>query len=104
MTVHDAASARAGVAPAAGCATSTSGSVGGAPGAVSSQGVAGTTSGDLAAFAVAFNNIRISNCLSPIPMGNIRYDACMEQRLFWMAEDPSTDLVARSETAAASIG
>jgi hypothetical protein len=24
-------------------------------------------------------------------MANIRYDSCMETRLFWIAEDPSTD-------------
>jgi hypothetical protein len=24
-------------------------------------------------------------------MANIRYDSCMETRLFWVAEDPSTD-------------
>jgi hypothetical protein len=24
-------------------------------------------------------------------MSNFRYDSCMEDRLFWMAEDPSTD-------------
>lgn len=67
------------------------GSTGGAPGRTSSGGVAGTTSADLASFAAAFNAIRVANCLQPIPMQNIRYDACMETRLFWMAEDPSTD-------------
>lgn len=86
-----ATSARAAVSPGAGCPTGVGGAVNGAPGAVSGGGVAGTTSADLAAFAVAYNNIRISNCLTPISLSNVRYDACMEQRLFWMAEDPSTN-------------
>lgn len=73
------------------CPGNVGGSAGGAPGATSPLGVAGTTSGDLASFAAAFNAIRVANCLQPIPMANFRYDACMEQRLFWMAEDPSTD-------------
>ena len=55
----------------------------------SAQGVGGTTQADLDAFAVAFNAQRTENGLLPVPAGNIRYDPCMEQRLFWMAEDPS---------------
>src|SRR4029079_6056765 len=54
-------------------------------------GVGGTTSGDLASFASTYNAIRVANCLDPVPMSNFRYDSCMEQRLFWMAEDPSED-------------
>ena len=42
-------------------------------------------------FAVTYNAIRVANCLPPVPFANIRYDKCMEDRLFWMAEDPSTD-------------
>jgi len=54
-------------------------------------GVAGTSSGDLQSFAAQYNAIRVANCLPPVPFGNFRYDSCMEDRLFWMAEDPSTD-------------
>lgn len=73
------------------CPSAISGSTNGAPGRTSAQGVAGTTSGDLNDFAQRFNAIRVANCLAPIPFQNIRYDSCMEDRLFWMAEDPSTD-------------
>ncbi|MER3393814.1 MAG: hypothetical protein RIA38_02480 [Microcella pacifica] len=73
------------------CPAAIGGSAGGAPGATSAGGVAGTTSSDLASFAARYNEIRVANCLPPVPFGNIRYDSCMEQRLFWMAEDPSTD-------------
>jgi len=45
--------------------------------------------GDLQSFSSAYNAIRAANCLEPIPTGNFRYDGCMEQRLQWMAEDPS---------------
>jgi hypothetical protein len=61
----------------------------GAPGAVSGGGVAGTTSDDLYSFAAQYNAIRIANCLEPVSY--FYYDSCMEQRLFWMAEDPSED-------------
>ena len=73
------------------CPSAISGSTPGAPSRTSPLGVAGTTSADLQSFAVAFNAIRVANCLPPVPFGNIRYDSCMEDRLFWMAEDPSTD-------------
>ncbi len=73
------------------CSAPISGSTAGAPSATSALGVAGTTSDDLASFATRYNQIRVANCLPPVPFGNIRYDSCMEQRLFWMAEDPSTD-------------
>ncbi len=75
-----------------GCAQNASGTTGPAPGIVSPGGVGGTTSADLADFAVAFNAIRIANCMTAVPFSNFRYDACMEQRLFWIAEDPSTDI------------
>jgi uncharacterized protein YkwD len=67
---------------------------GSAPGISDSQGsgmITGTTSGDIQSFSATMNAIRAQNCLDPIPSGNFRYDSCMEQRLFWMAEDPSTD-------------
>jgi hypothetical protein len=74
-----------------GCPANVGGSVGGAPSAVSAGGVPGTTSGDLSSFALKYNAVRVANCLSPVPLANFRYDSCMEQRLFWMAEDPSPD-------------
>ena len=61
------------------------------PGAYTASGVGGTTQADLAQFAAAYNTIRVENCLQPIPFANFTYDSCMEQRLFWMAEDPSED-------------
>lgn len=73
------------------CPSAIGGSTGGAPSASSSGGVAGTTSNDLASFAATYNAIRVANCLDPVPFSNIRYDRCMEARLFWMAEDPSED-------------
>ena len=78
-------------AEAQGCPGDAGGGVGGAPGSSSGQGVAGTTSDDLASFAYQYNAIRVANCLQPIPYGNFYYDSCMEARLFWMAESPSTD-------------
>jgi len=53
--------------------------------------ITGTTSGDIQSFSATYNAIRAQNCLDPIPAGNFRYDSCMEDRLFWIAEDPSTD-------------
>lgn len=73
------------------CPSAITGSTNKAPGRVSPQGVKGTTSADLAAFAKRFNAIRVAKCLPPVPFKNIRYDSCMEKRLFWMAEDPSTN-------------
>jgi uncharacterized protein YkwD len=73
------------------CPGAIGGSTPGAPGKTSAGGVGGTTSSDLQSFAEKFNAIRVANCLPPVPFSNIRYDSCMEQRLFWMAEDPSTD-------------
>lgn len=70
------------------CPGNVGGGVGGAPGTSSAQGIGGTTSSDLASFASNYNAIRVANCLYPVPLGNFRYDSCMEQRLFWMAEDP----------------
>ncbi len=67
---------------------------GSAPGISDSQGqgmITGTTTADIQSFSSTFNAIRAQNCLDAIPGGNFRYDSCMEQRLFWMAEDPSTD-------------
>lgn len=53
--------------------------------------VQGTTSRDLGEFAARFNEIRVEHCLDPIPAENFRYDACLEDRLAWIAGDPSED-------------
>lgn len=74
------------------CPGNVGGSAGGAPGVTSAGGVGGTTSADLQSFAAQYNAIRVANCLDPVPMANFRYDPCMEQRLFWIAEDPSPDV------------
>ena len=74
-----------------GCPAGITGTVGSAPSKVSPKGVLGTTSADLSSFAIGFNSKRVANCLRPVPLANFRYDSCMEARLFWMAEDPSTD-------------
>ncbi|MCS0499569.1 hypothetical protein [Protaetiibacter mangrovi] len=74
------------------CPGNVGGSVPGAPGITSAGGVAGTTTSDLQSFATRYNAIRVANCLEPVPMSNFRYDPCMEQRLFWIAEDPSPDV------------
>lgn len=71
------------------CASAATGTPNSAPGITSKGGVPGTTSDDLATFARAYDQIRIEHCLQPIPLGNIKYNSCLEQRLFWMAEDPS---------------
>jgi hypothetical protein len=78
-------------APSYGCVGSATGTVGSAPSKVSPLGVQGTTTDDLVTFALAYNAKRAANCLKPVPLGNFRYDSCMEARLFWMAEDPSLD-------------
>jgi hypothetical protein len=89
------ASVRRAAKVAAGAACPGSGGGGGsAPGISDPQGqgmISGTTSGDIQSFSAAYNAIRAQNCLDPIPSGNFRYDSCMEDRLFWIAEDPSTD-------------
>ena len=51
----------------------------------------GTTSHDLTEFAAAYNGIRVANCLDPLPAANFVHDECLEERLAWMAGDPSTD-------------
>jgi hypothetical protein len=73
------------------CPGNVGGSTRSAPGIKSSKGVGGTTSSDLAAFAHKMNAVRVANCLKPIPLSNYKYDSCMEKRLFWIAEDPSTN-------------
>lgn len=54
-------------------------------------GVGGTTATDLTSFAAEFNTVRKAHHLRLIPLAHFRYDPCMERRLFWMAEDPSTN-------------
>ena len=79
-------------APAApACPSAIGGSTSGAPGASDAEGVPGTSSADLASFAAQYNAIRVANCLQPIPYANIRYSSCLQQRMWWMADDPSTD-------------
>ena len=78
-------------ASTAGCAPAISGSTSGAPSAVSVNDIPGTTPADLQAFATEYNSIRVANCLNPIPFSNIRYSDCLQQRMFWIADDPSTN-------------
>jgi len=89
------ASVRRAARAAAGLTCPTGGGGGGsAPGRVDPLGrgmITGTTTADIRSFSATYNAIRVQNCLAPIPAGNFRYDSCMEDRLFWMAEDPSTD-------------
>lgn len=76
------------------CPADISGTPGTAPASAVVAGdgaITGTTSDDLAQFAARFNEIRVENCLAPVPVENFRYDQCMENRLIWMAEDPSTE-------------
>ena len=72
-------------------ATSTRTIVPVAHGITSPQGVGGTTASDIASFAASFNAKRVANHLRPVALSHFRYDACMERRLFWIAEDPSTN-------------
>jgi hypothetical protein len=89
------ASVRRAARAAAGASCPGSGGGGGsAPGIADPQGqgmITGTTTGDIQAFSSTYNAIRAQNCLDALPAGNFRYDPCMEDRLFWIAEDPSTD-------------
>lgn len=74
------------------CVGPITGTVGTAPATNSPHNLAtGTTTSDLTSFANQYNAIRVANCLTPVPLGNIRYDSCMEDRLYWMAESPSPD-------------
>jgi hypothetical protein len=89
------ASVRRAARAAAGQSCPSGGGGGGsAPGRADPLGqgmITGTTTSDIRSFSATYNSIRVQNCLTPIPSGNFRYDSCMENRLFWMAEDPSTD-------------
>lgn len=58
---------------------------------VAPSGVLGTSTDDLQGFASGYNQVRIANCLTTIATANFRHSACIEQRLIWMAEDPSED-------------
>lgn len=55
------------------------------------SGVGETTAADLASFAAAYNATRAAHGLRKLPLSHFRFDACMELRLIWMAEDPSTN-------------
>ncbi|HEX4443524.1 MAG TPA: hypothetical protein VHZ81_08110 [Galbitalea sp.] len=73
------------------CPAAISGTTAGAPSAVSVDDIPGTTTADINSFATEYNAIRVANCLTPIAFADIRYSTCLEQRLFWMADDPSSD-------------
>ncbi|HEY1529663.1 MAG TPA: hypothetical protein VGF80_02535 [Galbitalea sp.] len=73
------------------CPSAIGGSTAGAPGANDAEGVPGTSTADLNSFAAQYNALRVANCLQPIPFANIRYSSCLQQRMWWMADDPSTD-------------
>ncbi len=73
------------------CPAAISGSTPGAPSEVSENDIPGTSSADLQGFADAYNAIRVANCLRPIPFSNIRFSECLQQRMFWMADDPSSN-------------
>lgn len=77
--------------PTPACAPAITGSTPGAPSPVSANDIPGTTSADLQSFADEYNAIRVANCLTPVPFANIRYSDCLQQRMFWMADDPSTN-------------
>ena len=55
------------------------------------SGATGTTAADLDAFRTAYEEHREAACLGLLPAANVRYDACLEQYLFWVAGDPSPD-------------
>jgi len=55
------------------------------------SGATGTTVDDLDAFRAAYQEQRRQGCLEPLPADNVRYDACLERYLFWIAGDPSPD-------------
>lgn len=81
----------AATATAIACPPNVAGTVRSITTTISPRGVGGTTTADLADFAKTFNSIRVAHCLAPVPLANFRYDACMEKRLFWIAESPSLD-------------
>ena len=58
---------------------------------VAPSGILGTSTEDLQRFASRYNEIRIANCLTTVSTANFRRSACVEQRLVWIAEDPSDD-------------
>ncbi len=58
---------------------------------VEASGILGTSTADLQGFASEYNEIRIANCLATIPTANFRVNDCVEDRLIWIAEDPSDD-------------
>ncbi|MES2092770.1 MAG: hypothetical protein V4531_03025 [Actinomycetota bacterium] len=82
---------RRAAATAAGASCASGGGGGGSAPGGSESGIGGTTSSDIQSFSATMNAIRVANCLPPIASSNFRYDPCMEQRLYWMAEDPSTN-------------
>jgi len=55
------------------------------------SGILGTSTEDLQGFANEYNEIRMANCLATVHTTNFRLGRCIEQRLVWIAEDPSED-------------
>ncbi|MBF4600147.1 hypothetical protein ITJ55_04920 [Frigoribacterium sp. VKM Ac-1396] len=55
------------------------------------SGATGTTTADLDAFRAAYQEQRRQGCLGLLPADNVRYDACLERYLLWIAGDPSPD-------------
>jgi len=55
------------------------------------SGILGTSTEDLQGFADEYNEIRLANCLATVHTTNFRLGECIEQRLIWIAEDPSED-------------
>lgn len=85
---------RAALAAAGQSCPGSAGGGGSAPGISDPLGegmITGTTTSDIQSFAAAYNAIRAQNCLPSVDPGHFVYDPCMEDRLFWIAEDPSTD-------------
>lgn len=83
---------RAGADVVARCADAAEAVAATAPGAAYAEGVVtGTTTGDLDSFAERYNEIRIAACLEPFPADRFVWSECLEERLVWMATDPSTD-------------
>jgi hypothetical protein len=98
VVAHQAAKPAVTPAPPKAAATTKScpSAIGGSPSTVpgnivSGEGLQGTTNQDLASFALQYNATRVANCLPPIELSHIRYNSCLQARMFWIAEDPSTN-------------
>jgi hypothetical protein len=91
-TIAPSADVAAAAADSASCPSTAEQGAGNAPArAFDHSAIDGTSTADLRAFAARFNEIRTSHCLEPIAAANFVWSECMEDRLVWMAEDPSED-------------